>query len=63
MSFISITRVKQALITNEFHLIFIAIIFFSVAHFYFMFDSYMSGYKRFMEIWYAILKFTGYLLF
>lgn len=63
MTFTLITRLIDRLIKYENHLIFIMIVIFTSVHFYFMYNSYFIGYKRLIEIWYAIFKFIEYSLF
>ena len=63
MTYTLITRIKDGLIEYENHLIFIMIVIFTSVHFYFIYNNYLMGYKRFIEIWYAILKFIDYSIF
>lgn len=45
----------------EVHLLFMILVLFTTLHLYYVLPLYLSGYKRFIEIWYAVyslIKFT-----
>ncbi len=49
--------------TFENHILFLVLVLFTTAHLYFILHLYLAGYNRFTEIWYAIYRFFGFLLF
>ena len=49
--------------TFEKDILFFVIVLFTSVHLYFILNHYLAGYNRFTEIWYAIYRFLGFLLF
>jgi hypothetical protein len=47
----------------EKHILFFVIVIFTSVHLYFILHLYLAGYDRFVEIWYAIYHFLGFLIF
>ncbi|NIP38544.1 MAG: hypothetical protein GWO07_06615 [Candidatus Dadabacteria bacterium] len=45
----------------ENQILMLILVLFTSAHLYFVFDLYLDGYDRFIEIWYAIYKFLRFL--
>ncbi len=46
----------------ERHLLFFFLLIFVATHLYFVFDHYMEGYNKLIEIWVAIFKFFRFII-